>query len=516
MSMIEEAVELHSLKERIKELEDALSGWEIIGRAYDTEFSPPSLKDIARMARVYWIKNPLVKAGVNVQSNYVWGRGVNVSAVAPEINGVLQAFIDDPNNLVQFTEQQARLEKERELQLDGNLFFTLFVHPVTGKVRLSSIPFFEIDEIIRNPDNRKQNWFYKRVYHYEEFDLSSGRNVIRDRTTYYRDWRYDPPVSPVTIGGHEVSSSAVIYHIKVGGFSDWAYGLSEVYSMLDWAKAYTDFLSNFASVVRSLARYTWNLTTKGGAKGVQAARTKLGTTVNGFNGETNPPAVTASTFASGGDDRIEPIRTSGSTTSADEGRPLKLMVAAGAGIPETFFGDADVGNHATAKTLDRPTELAFKNRQTLWKGVLDNLCDYVLFHAVRAPEGPLRAFGEIVQNEYGEATVNFDPDIDATYKVEFPPLLEQDTQAYISGLVSAFTLDGKQVSPLFANDPKYIAKTILNAIGEAELDEILDRLFPETEEGEEGTIEINPQVVEEALGRLTEALNKLQEAQPHA
>jgi hypothetical protein len=135
---------------------------------------------------------------------------------------------------------------------------------------------------------------------------------------------------------------------------------------------------------------------------------------------------------------------------------------------------------------------------------------------VRAPEGPLRAFGEIVQNEYGEATVNFDPDIDATYKVEFPPLLEQDTQAYISGLVSAFTLDGKQVSPLFANDPKYIAKTILNAIGEAELDEILDRLFPETEEGEEGTIEINPQVVEEALGRLTEALNKLQEAQPHA
>jgi hypothetical protein len=152
----------------------------------------------------------------------------------------------------------------------------------------------------------------------------------------------------------------------------------------------------------------------------------------------------------------------------------------------------------------------------LWKGVLDNLCDYVLFHAVRAPEGPLRAFGEIVQNEYGEATVNFDPDIDATYKVEFPPLLEQDTQAYISGLVSAFTLDGKQVSPLFANDPKYIAKTILNAIGEAELDEILDRLFPETEEGEEGTIEINPQVVEEALGRLTEALNKLQEAQPHA
>jgi hypothetical protein len=54
------------------------------------------------------------------------------------------------------------------------------------------------------------------------------------------------------------------------------------------------------------------------------------------------------------------------------------MVAAATGMPEFFFGDANVGNHATAKTLDRPTELKFLDRQTLWADIHQDILQYVI------------------------------------------------------------------------------------------------------------------------------------------
>src|SRR5690606_26615419 len=110
----------------------------------------------------------------------------------------------------------------------------------------------------------------------------------------------------------------------------------------------------------------------------------------------NPPPLTGSTFVAGEGTSLQPVRTSGATVSAEDGRRLLLMVAASSGLPETFFGDASIGTLATAKSLDRPTELMMEDRQKLWRDVFINILEFVRLWAVKAPRGPLRSLGRVV------------------------------------------------------------------------------------------------------------------------
>ena len=126
------------------------------------------------------------------------------------------------------------------------------------------------------------------------------------------------------------------------------FGIPDVYAALDWARAYKEFLENWATISKALARFIWNLQVKGGSRSVTAGKTKLNTTLttNTTTGETNPPSTTGAMFIGSGED-ISPIRTAGAQTSPEQGRRLLLMVAAGVGLPETFFGDVATGNLAT-------------------------------------------------------------------------------------------------------------------------------------------------------------------------
>lgn len=87
------------LQERLGELELALEnqGWIRQSEMYTSnQFSLPSLKTIARLARVFYLKNPLIQRGVNVSSDYTFGRGITITAKDEQINEAIQQFIDDP------------------------------------------------------------------------------------------------------------------------------------------------------------------------------------------------------------------------------------------------------------------------------------------------------------------------------------------------------------------------------------------------------------------------------------
>lgn len=178
---------------------------------------------------------------------------------------------------------------------------------------------------------------------------------------------------------------------------------------------------------------------------------------------------------------MTPVRTSGATVSAEDGRRLLLMVAASTGLPETF-GDASVGSLATAKSLDRPTELAMLDRQTLWAGVLGNIYQYVLLWAVKASNGPLRGLGRIersVEDGAIEERVVWNADVDPAVMVTFPPLVVDDVKGRVDALVSAATLDGKALAGTM--DLPTLARMLLVALGEKDVDDVVERLFPDGE-----------------------------------
>lgn len=511
------------LVERMAQLELALEDQEYRRLTWQAtqEFSRDGLREICELARVMWLKNPLIGRGVDVAANYVFGQGVNIHARAKPVDQVVQAFLADPRNRAELTSQQAMMIKDQELRVTANLFFVFFTQPVTGRVRVRTIPFDEIDDVIANPDDAKEAWFYRRTWTTAAVDLTTGTSLTKTLTAYYPDWRYRPKTKLKSLGGQPVYWDTPVYHVKVNCLSDMRFGVSEIYAAIDWARAYKEFLEDWATIVRAYSRFAWQLTTKGGRAGVQAAKTKLASTLGGAalgGTETNPPPVTGSVFIGQADTKIEPLRTAGATTSAEDGRRLLLMVAAATGLPESFFGDVSVGSLATAKSLDRPTELKFKARQTLWAEIFTEILSYVIERSVRAPQGALQGTAR-VDDDTVIITLAPDPatgePLDASIDVDFPPILEHDPDARINSIVTAATLAGRPLAGTL--DMRTVARLLLTALGEDDVDALLTDLFPEPEtaaigpEGVEAETPTSETLMVEAVRQLREAVTQFVE-----
>jgi len=494
---------IEELTERLAELELALEdvGYERLGDN-GREFSAAARLRIVEMARLMALKNPLIKRGIAVQVFYVWGQGVTIKAADDRINDVVQAFLDDEKNQAELTSHQAREQKERELQADGEIFFVLFPNANTGRVRVRSIPVQEIADIITDPEDAKSPRYYKRVWQSTEINPTTGRMKTSQQTVYYPDWRYTPKTKPTTIGRHKVAWETPIYHIKVGGFSDWKRGVSEVYAAIDWARAYKEFMEDWATLTRALSRYAWKIATKGGKRGVAAAKDRLGTTLGGsaaLGPDTNPPATVGATWIGAEGNDIQPMRTAGATVSMEDGRRLQLMVSAAQGLPETFYGGVKEGSLATASSLDRPTELMMRSRQTLWQAIYTALLGYAVLWAVKAISGPLRGLATVIKepdgDEYSEIltwkteTVEGDDGTTTTQEINhrvdvtFPAIVAADRKADVEAVVQADTLGGK---PGVTFDRKTRLRLLLQALGipdvDAVMDEVLEALDKEAEQ----------------------------------
>jgi hypothetical protein len=235
--------------------------------------------------------------------------------------------------------------------------------------------------------------------------------------------------------------------------SDMKFGIPETYPALDWSRAYKEFLEDWATITRALSKFAWKMTTPNGPRGVAAAKTKLNSLVGRGNAglDGNPPPVPGSTFIGSTGNDLEPMKIGGANVSAEDGRRLLLMVAAAMGFPETFFGDAQVGTLATAKSLDRPTELQMIDRRTVWTECFNDIIVFVL------------GKGGVTQGEDAEG----DPMVD----IDWPPLLEHDVKNSIDAIISATTLDGKR--PAGTIDLETAVRLMLTALGYDDIDEEL-------------------------------------------
>lgn len=496
--------EVQSLQERIVELEDRDWEWSRLDLESEFEFSRDGLGDIIRRARLMFLKNPLINRAVSVQSHYVFGQGVDISAEDEEVNDLIQQFWNDPSNQSEFTSQQAMVDKEEELAMTGNVFLVLFTDARTGRVVIRSIPVEEISDIICNPEDAREPWYYKRVWSRSTFNPLSGTHNFESRIDYYPAMGYRPRQRVPQINSSPVHWEAPVLHVKAGGTASMKFGVPEIYPALDWAKAVKEDLEDYASVKRALAMFSWKFQTTGGSRGVNAIKSTFGTTLfNGSGeGETNPPPVTGSSVITGPGSDLEPIKTAGMTPSPDEGRRMWLMVSAATGIPETILaGDADVGNLATAKSLDRPTELKMRSRQEHWKAVIEMILHFVVEKAVTAN----RLAGVVVPNQFSNTvTIDLGGERSAHVEVEFPSILDRNVLERVQAVVQAATLDNKV--PAGTIPMETVSRLLLVALGiddpGEEIAKLEDELPPEAtmtaEARFQGTLIDLRQAIEEA------------------
>lgn len=458
----------NNLLERLAELEVALEdvGWtKVLYGSGDQEFSRAALKNISYLSRLMYLKNPLINRGVCVKRNYVWGQGVNIKVKDPEINSVIQQFLKDRKNKQEFTGHTAQMTKEADLECDGNIFLVLFVDKLkSGRVQLRSIPFAQVVEIITNPEDAKDVWYYQR-----EWIDTKGKS----QKALYPDYCYLPTKDKLTgLNGIEIKWDQPIMSIRNTPFSDWKWGVSEVYSALDWARAYKEFLEDWATITRAYARFAWKAATKGGQKQRAAIKTKLQTKDTDGNITTPAPTVGSAWIQSDNVD-LTPMKTAGATTTPADGRRVLLMVSAAFGLPETFFGDVSVGTLATATSLDRPTELTMLDRQTFWKDIMQDILNYVLVQAIKAKALKGKATLEKVEDSIEQLKWN-DVQFQDAVEINFPPILVGDKTANVGAVVSAITLDNGVPAGIIDEDTS--TRLILTALGETNIEQVMEQM----------------------------------------
>ena len=474
------------LEERIAELEMHIEevGWErIYGYGDDFQFTREALRDIIRLSRLYYLKSPIIKRPVDLQSYYVWGQGFELKDSNPALNDVVQRFVRDPSNQRALFSVESAMDAERKLRVEGNLFLGYFTNLSTGRVQVRRFKVDEIQSIVFSDDDATEPRFYLRVW-------SDSRGSQR---RYHPDWGYvralraarelgtslgqTDSVRQEMIGEVPIDWDVPILHRKTGGFSDMDFGVPETYAALDWAKAYKELLEDYRKTIKALAKWAMVLKKEGATQGqINAIQARLQSTLGTASSETNPAPVTGSTFISNDSVDLKALDVSKAAVDPEKFNRIMLMACAAMGTPSNFYGDAASGNLASAKTLDRPTELMFRSRQNLWAEVFSDCCTFAIEAAALAPRSK-----KVTSAGYDEDTglmrIKADRKLaEIDIDMGFPPVLQQDVQSVVQSLVTGITLNGQPIQVM--NDGPTILRILLKALGIDEIDEVIEVFYP--------------------------------------
>ncbi|OPG13635.1 hypothetical protein [Microbispora sp. GKU 823] len=461
------------LRETIGDLENRMyePGWLRMTAQAEQEFSRDGLRQITAVARVMTLKSPILKRGLALRTAYVWGQGVTIVARDKRVNEVVQRFLSDPGNRRALSGDQAHETLERALFTDGNVLFACFTNPRTGRVQVRRLPWDEITDVITNPDDASEPWYYQQDGWTERLDPTSGAVITERRIVFYPALGYKPASRPRTLRGRDGSVGPVrwdapVYHVKVGGHDGWKFGLGDAYAAIDWAQAYKDFLTDWARLIKALSRFAWRLTTKGSKQAAARARVAAAPTRDPVSGDAQHAGATAIMTP---DMALEAVPKSGATIDSESGRPLAAMTAAALDVPVTMLlGDpGTTGARATAETLDTPTERTMELRQGVWADAFRAILAHVILESVRAVNGLLK--GTIETDPYdGRETVRLRGGADDTIDISFPDIDDVATSALVDAIVKA---DSTSHLP-----PLVVARLLLEALGVKDVDGILAKL----------------------------------------
>lgn len=453
------------------------------------EFSRWGIQQIILICRLYYIKNPIVRRLIDVCAAYVFARGVEVTTSDETANEVLKDFFERNKKVFGHI---ALVESEKAKDYDGNLFWCFFADRQNkGLVDSRRIDATEIQQIVTNPEDSDDPWYYQRIWTQKVFDPERGEVGETTRTCWYPALFYDPDDKPTDFNKDPVMWDYPVYHRKCGYVGKWLTGCPRAYPMIDWAKEAKHILTACASLKQSLMQIGLKWTTKGGQQAIEGIKQQMQTTVGPQTPiwDTNPPAVSGASVVTGPGTQVEAFNMTGAGGNPDDVRQYKLMCAMVSGVPETFLADVSTGNLATATSLDRPTETIFLEKQEAWREDLTVIAKYVLTVSAGAPSGRLRESmhegaeirecrrhrgprGEVVYEAMEESEDAIE------IQVNFPAIREGDLKDLVNATVEAITLNNKGGQAVGIDLKAGVIK-LFDLLGIENGQELSEKMFPE-------------------------------------
>ena len=331
--------------------------------ADDMPFQPPTedpLKEWNWSTREYVLtnthaayqRNPIANRGCKYMASFVVGPGFNLSARNPDVQALLDAFIQNPDNAIREYERQAVID----LLVDGELL----------------LRFFSDDgETVVVPQRPWEcHW------------IETERGFFRRPATYHFQRQITEGDSPFSGTNYEIEDVPAkdIHHVAINRHSYELRGRPELYVILPWLRAYKEWLENRARQNHWRNALLWL---------VKVASTAPGQIAQVAARWRKPPAPGSVAVES---DKVSVEALSnpvGADGASEDGRQIKLMSAVGFGLPEYFLSDGSNANLASSSSQQLPALMTFADFQRimieqLWFPVLKR----VLQEAVDAGDLP--------------------------------------------------------------------------------------------------------------------------------
>jgi hypothetical protein len=461
---------LVDIQESLVDLEMDDRGWTRLTGVIEQEFSPTGRVRIVEVCRVAAISNPLLKRGLTVRAGYIWGQGVEVTARVPGPDGKADTELQDAANQVidafeklneqTFTGAAARERLEHAEGTDGEVFLAMFTNAATGEVRVRTVPQLQIQQIVCNPEDADEPWFYVREYPLAGLPREGqplNAPPVKLERVIYPALGFDPSMAglgfkPPKLNGYTVMWDAPMLHVPVNLLDGWQRGIPDVYASVAWARLYQEFLIDWAGLTKALSKVAWKATgesksrASAAAAAIRAAQTPPDPTLPG------PRTQAGGTAVVGPGTDLTAVSKSGATIDSQSGKPLASMVAAGLGLPvTTLLADPGItGARAVAETLDTPVILEMGMRRLMWQSVMQQILHHALEVAGARPGSPLQVLTG---------------DREPVLEFSWPPLSKLDPLQLVQAIVAADST-GK-MPPLTA------LRLLLQALGVPNVDEVL-------------------------------------------
>lgn len=319
-----------------------------------------------KKSRTYYVKDPMARQAIRLWTDYAFGPGMTWDCEDEGAKKALESFWDNKANRSILSARGQRQSSDR-LLVDGEIFFAIFLG-ANGDSKIRTIDPLEITEIITDTGDIERILYYKREW--TDGQSVSHATIYRSTTNIKNEAGKDSNGTTV-----QKTDDALVYHMAYNTITQRGNPL--LLPALDWIKQYRRFMASRIAIMLALARFAWRSKVKGGQAAVDAIKNKTH--------EEIPNAGSVLVENLGVD--TTPIKTeSGATQAYQDGRQIKLQIAAAVGIPEQYFGDISIGNLATAKTVELPMMKMFQSYQRVWSDIYQDIDEIILEHNNISPD----------------------------------------------------------------------------------------------------------------------------------
>ena len=283
-----------------------------------------------------WRTNPLARRIVSLTADYVVGSGIVVQSEVEWVQGFIREFWDLNKMLTR------AYEWCDELTRSGEIFVVLRTDPVSGMGFVRAIPAVRIIGIKTDADDLEREIEYREAVPGE----------IEGRA-----W-------PSYVSRPDVEQ--VMLHYAVNKPVGCVRGDSDLGPILPWLKRYSDWLLNRARLNKYKTAFMWDVTV--------SSKPGRGDTLRKKRFRYKTPPEPGSIIVHGDDETWNAVSPKIEAWDArEDGKALRLAVAAGAGVPLHFLSEGESATRATAREMGDPTYRHYYRRQLTYGRFLVDL-----------------------------------------------------------------------------------------------------------------------------------------------